>query len=87
MIAGSTRFRIALADPEVAVGDSIDVIEDVIEPADVLVAAEDFVDGDELLVLVDVETAASGEVTAKAAQAVPFLELVPTNDPMFATTA
>lgn len=90
MIAGSIKFMIVLdhaTDPEVAVGDIIDVMEEVMDMTDDFDAAEEAVDEDELLVLVGFALAASGEADAKAAQAVVFLALEPTKDPMFATTA
>ena len=72
-------FRTVLAkatDPEVAVGDIIDVIEEVIDMTAVLDAAE--VAEDELLLLVEVELAASGTFLASAAQAVALVAFVPT---------
>ena len=69
-------------EPEVAVavGDEVPIM-DVIIDVDVslpLDAADDCVDEDELLVPVDVELAASGEVRASAAQAVVLAVCVPT---------
>jgi len=67
IIAGSRRFRIVpghATDPEVAVavGDDImEVIEEVMaDMTDVLDAADDAVEEDELLELVGFELAASG---------------------------
>ena len=72
-------------DPEVAVGDIMEVMEEVIDMTAVLDAAE--VAEDELLLLVEVELEASGLFWASAAQAVALAGLEPTYDPMLAITA
>lgn len=94
IIAGNIKFKIIAmeADPEaeVAVGPITEVREDVmallIDITAVLDADEDLVD-DEPLELDGAPLAASGVDDARAAQAVEFLSLLPTKDPMFATTA